>query len=141
MSSCIFCEISQNKAEASIVCEGKYSIAFLDQNQINNGHTLIIPKMHYAHFEDLPAAVLTDMFQVAQRVYKALRTSDLPCEAGNIFISNGDNAGQEVDHCHVHVVPRYTGDQKLMKFISANKIERTPRALLNSIAAQVKKHL
>ncbi len=141
MGRCVFCKILRNEAEASIVAESKHSIAFLDLHQINHGHTLVIPKVHYTHFENLPPDVLADMFQLAQKVYKGLQRSDLKCEAGNIFISNGDNAGQEVDHCHIHVVPRYLGDQKLMKFISANKIQKTPRTLLNDIAKSLRESI
>ncbi len=138
MGRCIFCEIVRNEAEASLIKESKHSIAFLDQSQINPGHTLVIPKVHYRLFENLPQDVVEDMFVLAQKIYKGLLRSELNCEAGNIFISNGDNAGQEIDHCHIHVVPRYLGDQKLMKFISSKKIEKTPRSTLNDIAKKLR---
>ena len=141
MSRCVFCEILRNQVDASIICESKYSVAFLDIHQINHGHTLVIPKVHYEHFEHLPSEVAADMIVLAQRIYKGLKRSEIPCKAGNIFISNGDDAGQEIDHCHIHVVPRFLGDQKLMKFISANKIEKSPRSLLDDIAKKIRDSL
>lgn len=50
------------------------------------------------------------MFEVAQVLAQALRSSTLPVEGVNLFLADGEVAGQEVPHVHLHVVPRTRGD-------------------------------
>jgi hypothetical protein len=50
------------------------------------------------------------MFRTAQKVAAALHASGLGCEGINLFLANGEAAGQEVFHVHLHVVPRFEGD-------------------------------
>ncbi|MCB9091495.1 MAG: HIT family protein [Halobacteriovoraceae bacterium] len=141
MDRCLFCDIISGASEASFVYKGKYCSAFLDLFPINPGHTIVIPNQHFTLFESMPEEVVSEMFIAAQKIYKAIISSDIPCDAGNIFISNGKIAGQEVEHCHLHVVPRYPGDKKLMKFISKEEIIKSYRVQLDKIAKQIKKFL
>jgi diadenosine tetraphosphate (Ap4A) HIT family hydrolase len=50
------------------------------------------------------------MFEVAQRMAAALRRAGLKCEGVNLFLADGEQAGQEVPHVHLHVFPRFSGD-------------------------------
>jgi histidine triad (HIT) family protein len=40
----------------------------------------------------------------------ALYASGLRCEGVNLFLADGEAAGQEVFHVHLHVIPRFEGD-------------------------------
>ena len=50
------------------------------------------------------------MLRVAQSAAAALRQSGLRCEGVNLFVADGEAAGQDVFHVHMHVVPRFDGD-------------------------------
>ena len=49
MSDCIFCKIANHDIPGKIIYEDDVCMAFLDLSQTTDGHTLVIPKKHYAH--------------------------------------------------------------------------------------------
>lgn len=107
---CIFCKIVRREEPAGIVAEDDTTIAFLDIVPINPGHTLVVPKAHAGNLEDMPAATGRKVFEMALRVASALRRSGLRCEGANLHLADRRAAGQEVDHVHLHVIPRFAGD-------------------------------
>ncbi len=107
---CIFCKIARREASASIVCEDERTLAFLDIRPINPGHTLVIPKAHAAILADLSPEDGGGIFRTAMRVAAALRGSGVRCEGVNVHLADGEVAGQEIFHMHLHVYPRYSGD-------------------------------
>ena len=80
------------------------------------------------------------MVEVAQNMVAALRRSGLRCEAANLFLADGEQAGQEAPHVHLHVVPRFRGDGFSLKLPpgSGRKAERSE---LDRIAAVLKAEL
>lgn len=85
-------------------------LAFMDTNPVTPGHVLIVPKKHLAGLADLDDDIATEVFACARRVAVALRRSTLRCEGVNLFYADGAAGGQEVDHAHLHVFPRFRGD-------------------------------
>ena len=115
-SDCVFCKIVQRKLPASLVAEDPVALAFLDIRPINPGHTLVIPKAHASRLEDLSPASGGRLFEMAQAVASGLRRSGMPCEGVNIPLADGEAAGQEVFHAHLHVFPRHRGDGVGLRF-------------------------
>jgi len=107
---CIFCKIVRREAPASIVREDESTLAFMDIQPMNEGHVLIIPKVHAAYVEDLPHGAAGPMLDAAAEVSRALRASGIRCEAVSFYLANGKEAGQEVFHVHLHLIPRWKGD-------------------------------
>ncbi|MPZ15011.1 MAG: HIT domain-containing protein [Chloroflexi bacterium] len=107
---CVFCAIVAGTAPASVVYSDEDVLAFLDLEQTNPGHVLVIPRAHYARLRELPQEVAARLFPVAQRIAAALYRSGLRCEGTNIFVADGEAAGQDVFHLHVHILPRFMGD-------------------------------
>ena len=107
---CIFCEILGRRAEASFVYEDEAVAAFMDILPINPGHALVVPRRHAASLADLDPQDGARLFQVGQRVAEGLRKSGLRCEGVNLFLADGEAAGQDVFHVHLHVFPRFKGD-------------------------------
>jgi len=107
---CIFCKIAAREAPASIVAEDDIALAFLDIRPINEGHTLVIPKEHASYLSHLTPAVGERVFAMAMTVASGLRKSGLRCEGVNLHLADGEAAGQEIPHVHVHVIPRFEGD-------------------------------
>ncbi len=107
---CIFCRIVRREAPASIVREDESTLAFMDIQPMNQGHVLVIPKVHAAYIEDLPNGATGPILDAAKEVSRALRASGIRCEAVSFYLANGKEAGQEVFHVHLHVIPRFRGD-------------------------------
>src|SRR3989344_6765342 len=107
--SCVFCKIVNWETPSQRVYEDDKYIAFLDINPINFGHTLIIPREHYENVESSPDEVLAGMIMLAKKIGPAM-ASAMKADGYNIKINNGRAAGQEVDHVHMHVIPRLAGD-------------------------------
>lgn len=110
MDKCIFCEVIAGRAPGSVVYRDDVCIAFMDIRPINAGHLLIVPIEHAAHLADLDERTGGAMFRVAQRLSAAVRRSGLRAEGINLLLADGETAGQEVLHVHLHVVPRFAGD-------------------------------
>jgi len=106
---CIFCKIIAGEIPADKVYEDESVLAFLDISPINPGHTLVVPKKHYANLEEIPEKELFAIMAVVKIIGKSVKDSALA--AGyNVGINNDPVAGQVVPHLHVHVIPRREHD-------------------------------
>ncbi len=85
-------------------------MAFLDIVPLTQGHTLVIPKAHAARLADLPKEAGGRIFEMGRRVAAALYASGLRCEGVNFHLADGEVAGQEIFHVHLHVFARFEGD-------------------------------
>ncbi|MFB6133234.1 MAG: HIT family protein [Halanaeroarchaeum sp.] len=106
---CIFCAIAGGEADARIVAETEDAIAFLDANPLAPGHTLVIPRDHYERLADLPGATGREVFSLLHRLVPAIEEA-VDADATTVGFNDGSAAGQEVDHVHGHVIPRFEGD-------------------------------
>lgn len=84
-------------------------MAFLDIQPLQRGHALVIPKAHAAKLEDASPEDAAAIMATTQRVAPAL-CSVVGASDATIAINDGPDAGQEVAHLHVHVIPRRPGD-------------------------------
>ncbi|MFI6693373.1 HIT family protein [Streptomyces sp. NPDC050433] len=107
---CVFCAIARGRADASVVHEDDWVIAFMDLRPVNPGHLLVVPKPHAEGLVDLPDDLGVRVWKVGHRLGRALRMSGLRCEGVNLFLADGEAAFQEVFHVHLHVFPRFGGD-------------------------------
>ena len=107
---CIFCHIVSGDAPASVVYRDQTVTAFMDIRPVNPGHLLVVPNRHATALADLDEDDGQHVFLVAQRLAGALRRSSTRCDGVNLFLADGEAAGQDVFHVHLHVVPRFTGD-------------------------------
>ena len=139
-SSCIFCDIVAGHSPASMVYRDELVCAFMDIRPVNPGHLLVIPNEHATCLADLEPATGGRMFEVGQRLAKALRASGIRCEGIDFFLADGEPAGQEVFHAHLHVVPRFAGDGFGLHY-SPDYGKVHDRATLQSIAAVVRNAL
>lgn len=134
-SHCIFCDIVQGGAEVSVCYEDAESLAFMDIQPVNHGHTLVVPRQHYESFADLPASLGAHLFRVAMELGPVVRrVSGAP--GLNLIVSSGAAAGQDVYHFHVHLIPRREGDgfDVPLPFPGSAMPDRT---VLDAIAARI----
>ena len=114
--------------------------ALMDIQPINPGHMLVVPNKHSASLSELDEEEGAQIFRVGQRLAVALEEIGLKCEGVNFFLANGEAAGQEVLHVHLHVLPRYSGDGFGL-ILPADYEERPERTELDKIAAQMRRVL
>ena len=107
--STIFSQIIDGEIPARVVYEDETTFAFLDANPLAPGHTLVIPKEEYGRIEDLPEDVARDLFATVSRLTDAVQTA-VDADGATVGFNNGEVAGQEVDHVHCHIVPRFSDD-------------------------------
>lgn len=138
MTDCIFCQILSGKAQASFVYEDTLVAAFMDIQPVNLGHLLVVPKRHASFIADVTTEEAAAMMQVAQRATAALRASTLRCEGVNLFLADGEAAMQEVFHAHLHVFPRYQGDNFGLRFAPEYYTRRLPRQDLDQQASELR---
>ena len=109
-SGCAFCDIVNGKAPSSVVYSDDVVMAFMDIRPVNAGHLLVVPRGHARHLADMPLDTGARLFRVGMRLAAAVRRSGVPCEGVDLFLADGEAAGQEVFHVHLHVIPRFWGD-------------------------------
>lgn len=137
MTECIFCEIQARRAPASFVYEDDACVAFMDIQPVTPGHVLVVPRRHAANLAELEPQDGARIFQTAQQMAAALRASGLRCEGVNLFLADGEAAGQDVFHVHLHVFPRFIGDGFGLRF-GPNYNQRPPRSELEEFAERIR---
>lgn len=105
----IFSKIINREIPAAIIYEDDVVLAFLDITPVNKGHSLVIPKQPFVNIFDGNPEVLAHMMKVGQKIAQVLKSEGL-AEGVNLIMNNGEEAGQEVFHSHLHVVPRLKND-------------------------------
>ena len=108
-NECIFCKIVAGEIPSKKIFEDENHIAFLDIFPAGRGHSLVIPKVHYADIHSMPASVYGGIAQAAKIVADILQ-SKLASEGTTIFQMNKEAGWQTVFHAHMHVIPRWSND-------------------------------
>ena len=106
---CIFCKIVKGELPCYKVYEDEKIFAFLDIAPVSDGHTLVIPKKHYANLEKISDDDLSCLMKAIKKIGKALK-HELAVDGYNIQLNNGSIAGQIVPHIHFHIIPRKQKD-------------------------------
>ena len=104
---CVFCKIIRGEIRAKIIKESIRSIAFLDAFPLAKGHVLVIPKKHYSKLQDVSSEDNLDLFSL---VHDLIRIVDKFTGSTLLACHNGKDAGQEVPHVHIHLIPRNSDD-------------------------------
>lgn len=107
MNDCVFEAILDGSAPAHVVLDEPDLIAFLDIRPVFPGHTLVVPRRHFATVADLPAGMAGRLWDAAARVAAAQRVA---LGAAGTFFGLNDVISQSVPHVHLHVVPRNPKD-------------------------------
>ncbi|MBM6413356.1 HIT family protein [Lacticaseibacillus paracasei] len=104
-ADCIFCHLPQT----SIVLENDLAVAFWDIHPVSQGHLLVIPRTHRRDFFDLSEEELLAINRLIQ-AGKTLIDQQYHPDGYNVGANVGLYGGQTVMHCHLHLIPRYRGD-------------------------------
>lgn len=108
-ADCIFCKIANGEIPSATLYEDGDFRVILDIGPASKGHALILPKEHYENLYELPEDKAAQAFVLAKRMAIKMREV-LNCDGMNVVQNNGTSAGQTVFHFHIHLIPRYVGD-------------------------------
>ena len=132
---CIFCKIISKDVPAKILYEDEYSISFLDAFPVAKGHTLVIPKKHFAQIQDMSSDINQKLFDT---VHKMITKIDSVKGSTLVLIHNGKDSGQEIMHVHVHLIPRGIDDSgDNLDSMFKNKIKLTDDEI-DDLCTQIK---
>jgi histidine triad (HIT) family protein len=121
-----------------MVWEDELTLAFIDLRQFHPGHTLVIPRSHFADVRALDYATGAALIASAARITRAVGAA-FPNQGLSLWHSIGEAAFQEVPHLHIHVHPRVLDDGLLRIY---PQFASTPsQATLDAYAALLRSHL
>ena len=133
---CLFCKIMAGEIPSNKVYEDADTFAFLDINPRNPGHTLVIPKKHYATIFDMPEKEVGKLFESAKLVAHAVRKAT-NADGLSMVQSNGHAAGQVVVHVHTHLIPRFSSEGPV-SLEGVLAVKKMPQESINKIASSIK---
>ncbi len=103
---CFFCKSQDTN---TVIAENDLAYARWDDFPVSNGHAEVVPKRHISSYFELSDREIKALFVLAKQVKEVIDGKHSP-DAYNIGINDGAVAGQTIPHCHIHLIPRYTGD-------------------------------
>ena len=109
----IFTKIATGEIPSWKVAEDDNFYAFLDIAPMAKGHTLVIPKIHCHAISDMDDEYRAAMFNAAAKIAPAILRAT-GADGFNLLLNNGQVAGQEAPHVHLHIIPRFVDDQVLL---------------------------
>ena len=104
-ADCLFCTVDRE-----IITENELVYSIRDGFPVTALHTLVIPKRHVASWFDLGQSEVNAITQLLSELKSEIDSQDETVTGYNIGINNGEDAGQTIFHCHVHLIPRRSGD-------------------------------
>ncbi|MGE8205311.1 HIT family protein [Heyndrickxia sp. NPDC080065] len=136
--NCLGCKLANKKVTVNVVFEDEYVCCILDHNPYNEGHVLILPKKHIRYFDELDETTANSLIKASKVISKAIKRLFNPdgitiCQNGGVF--------DELTHFHMHVVPRYEG-QNFADFYTEDgethyevgtKLDETKRNIIEAI--------
>ena len=127
-NGCIFCDaLAADDAAPLVLVRGATSFVILNLYPYNNGHLMVVPNRHVATLADASADELSELMALTRRAEIVLNEVYKP-HGLNVGINLGRPAGAGiVDHLHVHIVPRWTGDTNFMTVVGEVRV--LPEAL------------
>jgi histidine triad (HIT) family protein len=135
---CLGCNLANKKEPVKVVFEDDDVCCILDHNPYNDGHVLILPKKHVHYWDELDENTGNSILKASKMISKAIRKLFHPdgitiCQNGGVF--------DELTHFHMHVVPRYVGQNFADFYIEdgeihigdEEKLEATKQKIIRTI--------
>jgi ATP adenylyltransferase len=125
-SDCFICDKFKDKVEHDrknlVLHRGKLVFSMLNLYPYTNGHVMIAPQRHIAHYEELTDDELFELHKASQKYVKVIK-AEMSAQGFNIGFNIGRVSGAGCDgHLHLHIVPRWNGDTNFMPVLSDTKV-------------------
>ncbi len=121
--NCLGCRLANKQEEVNLVFEDDYISCFLDYNPYNEGHVLILPKKHIRYFDKLDENTATSLIKASRILTMAIKKLYNP---DGITVCQNGGAFDELTHFHMHLVPRYKGQNFADFYIEDEDENYTP---------------
>ncbi|HUS12467.1 MAG TPA: HIT domain-containing protein [Pyrinomonadaceae bacterium] len=122
---CIFCRLRDDPVHDEgnfVVHRAKYNFVVLNIYPYISGHLLIVPNEHVGELDAAAKETTDELMDLTKRCQTALREVYQPT-GFNIGMNLGKSAGAGVvDHIHIHILPRWTGDTNFMSTIANTRV-------------------
>lgn len=105
----LFDRIISGEIPSEKVYEDEYTLAFLDINPNNPGHTLVVPKVHSTNILDITEEDWRHLMETVRKITPAVRDA-VGATGVNVYMNNDASAFQVIFHTHIHIIPRHDGD-------------------------------
>ena len=132
MDNCIFCKIANGEIPSATLYEDEDFRVILDLGPASKGHALILPKTHAANIYEISDEMAAKAMVLAKKMSTKM-TDALKCDGFNIVQNNGEPAGQTVFHFHMHLIPRYEGDQVGITWKTGELTEEVKKEILEKM--------
>ena len=136
MENCVFCNLANGIWDSATLYEDENFRVILDLGPASKGHALILPKAHYANIYEIPEELAAKAIVLAKKM-AGIMTEALGCDGFNIVQNNGEAAGQTVFHFHMHLIPRYNGDDAGFGWKTKELDEATKEEVLAKVRAKM----
>ena len=113
--NCIFCKIANGEIPSTTLYEDEDFRVILDLGPATRGHALLLPKNHFANLFELDDETAQKAILVAKKMAGKMKAA-LGADGFNLVQNNGEAAGQTVFHFHMHLIPRYEGEEDFLKW-------------------------
>lgn len=127
---CIFCKIAHGEIPSATLYEDDAFRVILDVGPASRGHALILPKEHARDLYSLSEETASKVLVLAKKMASKM-TDALGCDGLNLVQNNGEIAGQTVFHFHMHLIPRYKGDDVKIGWRPGRLSEKDKEELLS----------
>lgn len=136
--NCLGCNLANKNEPIHVVFEDDYVCCFLDHNPFNEGHVLILPKKHFRYFDELDEYTANSIMKAAMILSTAIKRLFNP---DGITICQNGGSFDELTHFHMHVVPRYEGqnfadfysEDEANHIVDEGKLTDTKRKVIEAI--------
>ncbi len=123
-ADCVFCEAQElpDGPESLILYRGQRAFVILNRFPYTSGHVMVVPYKHDPSLEGLDASTRTELMELATQILSIL-SKEYHAQGFNIGINVGEAAGAGIiDHIHLHVVPRWSGDTNFMSSLGETRV-------------------
>jgi ATP adenylyltransferase len=123
-SGCIFCDLPLQRDDRKNLILGRTgrTFAMLNKYPYNNGHLMVIPRVHASDVHALPDGDYQELCEMLRIALRLVGRAYAP-QGANLGMNLGRVAGAGIaDHLHWHVVPRWGGDTNFMPVLADTKV-------------------
>ena len=123
-SECIFCDAFASADDHATLTlrRDRHSFALLNLYPYTTGHAMVAPMQHRSDLSEIDEVTLTEMMRTAQDLMAAMREVYHP-HGFNVGFNVGEAAGAGIEeHLHLHVVPRWRGDNNMMTVVGGARV-------------------
>jgi ATP adenylyltransferase len=126
----LFTSIAQSGEDEGnlVIARDRTCYALLNRYPYNGGHLMVVPYKQSPDLDGLTDEEVSDLWKLVRRCIAMLKREMKP-DGFNIGINLGRVAGAGiVEHLHIHIVPRWSGDTNFMPVIAGVSV--VPQALI-----------